>query len=171
MSRSFWQLPVTRIHPAWWVAIAAAMVGVDARLGPEVPFPAVYAIPVTVAAWYSGLRTSLALAITLPFARLVTMPYMYDAPWVSVTLNIAMRLFTLVVLAVFTARLQQHERRLQRDVELLTGLLPICMFCKSIREGGQWEPLEGYLKNRSGTELTHGICPACAEKHYPDAGG
>lgn len=55
------------------------------------------------------------------------------------------------------------------QIKTLEGLLPICCYCKGIRdERGFWQPLESYIKNHSGAELSHGICPACAEKHHSD---
>lgn len=55
------------------------------------------------------------------------------------------------------------------QIKTLEGLLPICCYCKGIRdERGFWQPLESYIKNHSGAELSHGICPACAEKHHAD---
>jgi len=55
------------------------------------------------------------------------------------------------------------------QIKTLEGLLPICCYCKGIRdERGFWQPLESYIKNHSGAELSHGICPACAEKYHAD---
>lgn len=54
------------------------------------------------------------------------------------------------------------------DLKTLRDLLPICSHCKGIRnDGGYWQRVEDYLFTSSGTDLTHGICPACAKKHYP----
>ncbi|MEW6208107.1 MAG: PAS domain S-box protein [Acidobacteriota bacterium] len=54
-------------------------------------------------------------------------------------------------------------------IKMLTGLLPICANCKKIRDNqGQWNDLEVYLKTHSEAEFTHGICPQCARKLYPD---
>ncbi|MCX5791144.1 MAG: hypothetical protein NTY45_02845 [Elusimicrobia bacterium] len=52
----------------------------------------------------------------------------------------------------------------------LRSLLPICAACKKIRnEDGEWESIEIYLKKHlPGTNLTHGLCQACARKLYPD---
>jgi hypothetical protein len=45
-------------------------------------------------------------------------------------------------------------------VQLLDGLLPICAWCKKIRDDkGYWNHLESYIAGRSGAEFTHGICP------------
>jgi len=53
-------------------------------------------------------------------------------------------------------------------VRTLSGLLPICSSCRKIRDdSGYWQMLEGYLKEHSGVEFTHSICPDCARKLYP----
>ena len=54
-------------------------------------------------------------------------------------------------------------------VKLLSGLLPICASCKKIRdEGDQWKHLEEYIGEHSEAEFTHGICPDCAKRLYPE---
>ncbi len=57
----------------------------------------------------------------------------------------------------------------QREKELndLRGLLPICSYCKSIRDDqGNWRTLESYIKSHSKTDFTHGICPQCRKTHF-----
>ncbi len=54
------------------------------------------------------------------------------------------------------------------DVKRLSGLLPICSSCKNIRDdAGNWRPLEVYIRDHSGAQFTHGICPDCTSKLYP----
>jgi hypothetical protein len=64
--------------------------------------------------------------------------------------------------------------RLQKalaDVKKLSGLLPICSFCKQIRDDhGYWKQIESYIKENSDADFSHSICPECAEKHYPEIG-
>jgi len=51
------------------------------------------------------------------------------------------------------------------EVQTLSGLLPICGWCKKIRDdSGYWNSVEGYLKERAAVEFTHGICPECSAK-------
>jgi PAS domain S-box-containing protein len=51
-------------------------------------------------------------------------------------------------------------------VRTLRGLIPICAWCKKIRnDRGYWEQLELYLRNHSEADFTHGMCPDCARKH------
>ena len=54
-------------------------------------------------------------------------------------------------------------------VKTLKGLIPICASCKNIRDDeGYWKQIEFYLCEHSELEFTHGICPACLERLYPD---
>lgn len=54
-------------------------------------------------------------------------------------------------------------------VRTLSGFLPICASCKKIRDdSGYWEQIETYLKEHSDAEFSHGLCPECAAKLYPE---
>ncbi len=54
-------------------------------------------------------------------------------------------------------------------VKNLAGLLPICSGCKNIRnDGGYWQRVESFVQENSSAEFTHGMCPKCAEKYFPD---
>ena len=61
------------------------------------------------------------------------------------------------------------EKALQ-EVKTLSGLLPICASCKRIRneKDGSWQPIEDYIAKHSEADFTHGICPACANRLYPE---
>ena len=60
-------------------------------------------------------------------------------------------------------------RTLLAEVKTLTGMLPICCSCKKIRDDqGYWRQIETYLQDHSNAEFSHGICPECAKKLYPD---
>ena len=71
---------------------------------------------------------------------------------------------------------EQERERLIRElqdalgkVKTLSGLLPICASCRKIRdERGDWHSLEIYIREHSEADFSHGICPACREKLYPD---
>ena len=56
-----------------------------------------------------------------------------------------------------------------REIKTLRGFLPICAACKKIRDDkGYWNQIETYISARSDAKFTHGICPACFKKLYPD---
>jgi PAS domain S-box-containing protein len=73
-------------------------------------------------------------------------------------------------------RAEQERELLIRDlrdalakVKLLSGLLPICAACKKIRDDeGAWSQLETYVQRRSEATFSHGLCPDCTQKLYPD---
>ncbi len=55
------------------------------------------------------------------------------------------------------------------EIKTLSGLLPICASCKRIRDdNGAWTQIESYIKKNSEAEFSHGICPDCARRLYPD---
>ncbi|MBI4641265.1 MAG: response regulator, partial [Candidatus Tectomicrobia bacterium] len=64
------------------------------------------------------------------------------------------------------ARLRVAERilGLQEEVKQLEGLLPICSYCKKIRdESDTWVQIEHYIATRTDAFFSHGICPECLE--------
>jgi two-component system, response regulator PdtaR len=60
-------------------------------------------------------------------------------------------------------------RKALHEVKTLTGLLPICASCKKIRKGDStWQQIEEYITSHSDADFTHGICPECAHRLYPE---
>jgi len=56
-----------------------------------------------------------------------------------------------------------------KELKALSGLLPICSECKKIRDDrGYWNRLESYIEDHSDVDFSHGICPECAKRLYPD---
>ncbi len=54
-------------------------------------------------------------------------------------------------------------------VKTLSGLIPICASCKKIRDDrGYWNQIESYIGEHSEAEFSHGICPECAQRLYPE---
>ena len=161
--------------PAWWWFGLAAVVGaLDYKLGPHIQFSATFVVPVLLAAWYSGRLSALSLAIILPLTRLAFMRLAWDLPSSAVAdvTSAIVRASVYAFVGYLVARLAEHERELEKEVEALEGLLPICMHCKSIRnDAGEWEKLETYLSNRTEATFTHGLCARCEELHYPELRG
>ena len=59
----------------------------------------------------------------------------------------------------------QRTLGLMANIKRLTGLLPICSYCKRIRsDHDYWEQVEGYLTEHTDVLFSHGICPSCLEK-------
>lgn len=56
-------------------------------------------------------------------------------------------------------------------IKTLEGIIPMCCVCKNIRnDQGYWETVELYISEHSDAKFSHGICPECMKKEYPDLG-
>jgi phosphoserine phosphatase RsbU/P len=54
-------------------------------------------------------------------------------------------------------------------IKTLQGIIPICSFCKKIRDDrGYWSQVEAYLSLHSDAQFSHGFCPDCVSRHYPE---
>jgi len=89
------------------------------------------------------------------------------------TVSVRMILETLIAIEKSkTVKLEEAYHNLQKALEKvrpLSGILPICSHCKKIRDDrGYWKPLEVYISQHSDAEFSHGICPECAKKYYPE---
>ena len=63
--------------------------------------------------------------------------------------------------------IRQHQETLE-DKKVLSGLIPICASCKNIRDDkGYWNQIEIYIREHSEAEFSHGLCPDCVKKLYP----
>jgi response regulator RpfG family c-di-GMP phosphodiesterase len=63
------------------------------------------------------------------------------------------------------ARVVQLEEALAR-VKQLQGLLPICSYCKKIRDDGDyWQGVESYIAQHTDAEFSHSVCPGCYATH------
>lgn len=60
-------------------------------------------------------------------------------------------------------------QKAMQDVKVLSGFLPICAACKKIRDDtGYWRQIEEYISKHSNALFSHGICPDCSKKLYPE---
>ena len=151
--------------------MAGLLLWYDYASGPDTSFPVAYVIPVCLAAWYSGRWPALALAAAIPVAHMVFLLAVWPpaADVGTLLATTAIRGGVIVIMALWFARLSEHERILRDHVETLEGLLPICAFCKKIRnDAGEWERLERYISTRSGARFSHAYCPACMKVEYPE---
>ena len=103
-------------------------------------------------------------------------PAFYQASWfiAACVLSIAALLSAGYRRRVYA--IQKTERALRKRVDeaidritVLQGLLPICSFCKKIRDDtGYWNQIEVYIGKHSQAEFSHSLCPECVREHYPD---
>jgi len=83
---------------------------------------------------------------------------------------------TFVIDVTERKRAELERERLIRElqealakVKTLSGLLPICSFCKKIRDDkGYWHQVDSYIKRHSQANFTHGFCPDCTRQHFSE---
>lgn len=152
-------------------AVALAVLALDFATGRNIQFPVLYILPTAMAAWRNRRVEGYLFATGLPIARV-----MFHFPWHETgTLGIALvncliRTSVLCTFVYLIDRVATQSHRLRRRVGMLEGVLPICAWCKRIRnDEGLYESLEEYISRRSEACFSHGICPDCGQKLYPEA--
>jgi len=99
-------------------------------------------------------------------------PEFYQTGWFYTAAILAIALAIIAVPLLRVRQLRRRARELDRRVQeavselkVLSGLLPICAWCKKIRDDkGYWSKIEAYLSARTEAQFTHGICPDCTDK-------
>ncbi|MCX6135349.1 MAG: response regulator [Ignavibacteriales bacterium] len=67
---------------------------------------------------------------------------------------------------VLRLRVAERLLHLKTKVNQLEGLLPICSYCKRIRDDHEeWQPVDRFVKYRSDASFSHGVCPDCYHEH------
>lgn len=62
-----------------------------------------------------------------------------------------------------------HLKNAEGQIHILRGMLPICSYCKQIRDDqGYWNRMESYIEQHSSAVFSHAICPSCLEQHHPE---
>lgn len=154
------------LHAGHWLALSAAIMLLEYYTGPYLQFAILLVFPVTLATVLHGFRVGIALAVCLPLLRL-SFFLRWPLPS-SLGLAAADALVDVVILAG-TAVLINTMVRQEQELRVLKGLLPICSFCKKIRdERGGWRQLETYIADRSAARFSHTFCPECGRRHYPE---
>lgn len=155
-------------HPLMPVAAAVVCVGLDYMTGPFIQFPIAFVIPVALAAWFGRPVMAYSLSVFQPLCRL-GFAFFWHVPWLQYysSVNAGVRIAVLVLIAYLINRTARQTRVLEKEVKMLEGLLPVCSYCKKIRdEGDHWQQMEAYITKHSEAKFTHGICPECARRYF-----
>lgn len=155
------------ITPLILIAGSTAIVFAADLLVPRgVALPMLYVIPILLAMncrqqWF---RVSVAVGCTV----LTVLGFKYSDLGVPTWIAVSNR--TLAIAAIWiTAVLAWQRTKATEQAALLRDLLPMCASCHKIRDDkGYWSKVEEYLEAQTQTMLTHGICPECMQKWYPD---
>lgn len=123
-----------------------------------------YWIPIFILTWREGwLRggfCALLCGSLWLFFRYWESPLNYP---LSVLLwNASIRTIEFILVSATIGVLRELLLKSEKEVEALRTFLPICAYCKKIRnDEGYWEQVEGYISKLTPAEFTHGICPEC----------
>jgi K+-sensing histidine kinase KdpD len=165
----------------------------DTASGTELSLSPLYLLAVIIGTWgggrWLGFGTAIASALVGFFSDLLlSEPYLhllehsFTSPWIPVC-NAFARLLVLVSAVVAVSRLQALLRdrdavaceleQALRQIRTLESLLPVCAWCKRIRDEGDndaWKPIERYIVEHTNTKFTHGMCPECCERVWREEG-
>ncbi|MFA6566839.1 MAG: response regulator [Victivallales bacterium] len=90
----------------------------------------------------------------------------FDSNELIARVKLGEKLITLQV--ELSERLKSLEEAYQH-IKTLQGILPICMHCHDIRNDNEsWERIEEYISRHTDAQFSHGLCPKCMKKYYPD---
>jgi hypothetical protein len=166
--RLLWSISLrTRVHSAVWVTLALAIPGLGFLTAPYVQVAILFVFPVVLATWSHGRLLGSVVVAALPIVRLPFFCFVWQLPssWAQEAADAAI---DVVVLLVLVQQIDYIARQ-RREIHVLEGMLPICGFCRRIRdESGGWLQLERYIAERSEARFTHTFCPECGRTHYGD---
>lgn len=183
----FQSLKTNRLAKHAILALSVTLVPVLALLdymtGEELDFFVLYFLPIALAAWHAGRRAGIAMAVASALAWLeIDHLARMSIPWALEAWDTAIRLIAFLTVALALAAIREALQRQQKlndelseamaQIKQLRGILPICSFCKKIRDTGErWVSLERYISDHSEAQLSHGLCPSCFKKYYSEADG
>jgi len=127
-------------------------------------------IPVTAVAWFfPPLVTVFAGLITFPANILMSL--WMGAGWERIGDRLIVSIagtLTVVLVGGLISRgrtILRHLKSTRRRVKVLSGLLPVCPFCRRVLGGdGNWLGMEEFMHRHSGTDFIHSLCPECADR-------
>lgn len=139
-----------------------------------------YLITVLLSLWLPSLKSTLWIATVC--SLLIILGYFYSPPggelW-KVLFNRSLSLLSIWVTAIAIVQKKRSEQKREEaiverekalhEIKILQGILPICSSCKKIRDDkGSWQRIEQYIMENSEADFSHGICPECVKKLYPE---
>jgi CheY-like chemotaxis protein len=127
-------------------------------------------IPSIFVTAYSDAQTVAEAATSVPLGYLVKP---YDRRELAAAIQVALyRARRDAELARYRQELEEKNAALEAalaDIKVLSGLVPVCAWCKDVRnDDGYWESVYEYLARESTLQISHGICPNCAARESAD---
>ncbi len=166
-------------EPLTYLLAAASLFGValgDYATGVDVNFTFFYLIPVAIVTWRIGRRAGIAASLVCALVWAVTdfigRPEFNAGlavwnTWIQFGVFVT---FSFISYRIFESLANQRSLNVElqaalAEVRKLSGLLPVCAWCKRVRdEHDHWVSLEAYVMDHSDADFTHGICPDCKDR-------
>jgi hypothetical protein len=144
---------------------------IDCWTGYDLSFFVFYFAPVALVAWRLGAIPAYVIAGAGGLAWLLSDFYSghrYTTAFYPYW-NTGLRILSFVIIAYSTDRIRRLQEETEKVARHLSGLLPICAWCKRIRnDAGYWEQVEQYLAKHSDAAFTHSICEDCARREVEE---
>ena len=155
---------------------------IDYVTGYDIGISAFYLAPIGLVVWFmrskksAGIYMAIITSVTVTASNLLAgqmIRYYAVEIWNTV---VHFAFFAISALLIYEVRsnLDKREKLINElqqaldQVKTLSGLLPMCSSCKKIRDDqGYWNQVEVYISDHSEAEVSHGLCPDCAQKLYP----
>jgi hypothetical protein len=158
---------------------------VDYITGYEIGLSVFYLGPVAMCTWFISRRSGVLMSVLGAIMMGVTMyltgyvagvghrDYLADL-W-TLLLRLSFYLIVVFLLCGLKESFEKQRRLVLElkkaldEIKTLSGFLPICASCKKIRDDrGYWNEVEKYIGEHSDAQFSHGLCPDCAQKLYPE---
>jgi hypothetical protein len=154
----------------------------DFVTGYEIAFSIFYLAPVAFVTWFAGKRAGLAISLLSAIVWLAAdvgsghlFPHVLIPFW-NATVRLGFFAVTVILLNKLhlvideQAMLIKDLQEARDEAKKLSGLIPICAWCKRVRDDeGYWKQVEQYISERSEASFTHAICPECKQKWDEEA--
>jgi hypothetical protein len=192
-----WALPThgrgaLLLHGSLSLLLVAAVCVIDVLTGIDLVLSPLYLLAVIIGTWRGGLWIGIGTAIASGLGGalgelLLSDPYLhldnsYATAWIPFW-NASARTLVLLAATVTVSKLQTLLRDRDRavrelgralgQIRTLESLLPVCAWCKRIRDesaGNEWKPIERYIAEHTDTQFSHGMCPDCFERVWQEEG-
>lgn len=177
-----------RSAPFIWAAAVSLglIIGLaDYVTGYEIGLSVFYLAPITLCVGFIGRRAGIFMSVLSTVMMALTMyltgyvagvgHHNYLADLWTLFLRFSFYLIVVFLLSGLKGSFEEQGRlvvelkKALEEIKTLSGFLPICASCKKIRDDrGYWNELERYISEHSEAQFSHGLCPECAEKLYPE---
>lgn len=127
-------------------------------------------IPVMAAAWFFRPITTIIVGL-ITFPANIMMSLWLGTGWDRISGHLAVSIagtLTVILVGGLISRnrtIYRQLRRIRQRVKVLSGLLPVCPFCRRVHDDdGSWQGMEDFIHRHSGADFIHSLCPECVDR-------